>query len=214
MTTARNATVPPSNDIRQRRGDFVTHLYRLNRSISSDNRHVAAEARRTLARLRRCFAGPRQEADAYQTVFDFDPPEAEQHIWLLVAGLFALHPQPQAQDVHDRSSIGTAMGLLAQDRGDSVHRRFTQLVSVDAASLPHYLRQCVQLLATATIPLNYYRLLDELVELLIDDPHGRNADRRQRVRLTWARDYHRASRPHHPADTEDETEPATPDTTA
>jgi hypothetical protein len=33
MTTARNATVPPSNDIRQRRGDFVTHHYLQNPSI-------------------------------------------------------------------------------------------------------------------------------------------------------------------------------------
>ncbi|MER6717134.1 type I-E CRISPR-associated protein Cse2/CasB [Streptomyces sp. NPDC000877] len=214
MTTTPKVTAPPPNDTRQRRGDFVTHLYRLNRSISSDNRHAAAEARRTLARLRRCFAGPRQEADAYSTVFDFDPPEAEQHIWLLVAGLFALHPQAQPQDTHGRASIGTAMGLLAQDRGDSVQRRFTQLVSVEAASLPHYLRQCVQLLATSAIPLDYHRLLDELVDLLIDDPYQRNADRRQRIRLTWARDYHRASRPHHPANAEAAPEQTTPDTTA
>ncbi|MGW2710441.1 type I-E CRISPR-associated protein Cse2/CasB [Streptomyces sp. NPDC001356] len=212
MTTARNAAAPAPNDTRQRRADFVTHLYRLNSSISSDNRHAAAEARRTLARLRRCFAGPRQEADAYQTVFDFDPPEAEQHIWLLVAGLFALHPQAPPRDAHGRASIGTAMGLLAQDRGDSVQRRFTQLVSVETSSLPHYLRQCVQLLATASLPLDYYRLLDELVGLLIDDPYGRNADRRQRIRLTWARDYHRASRPY-PANTEAEPEPTTVDTT-
>ncbi|MFD4611916.1 type I-E CRISPR-associated protein Cse2/CasB [Streptomyces sp. NPDC058440] len=193
MKTAHSNTASQWDGIRQRRGDFVTHLYRLHRTISSNNVHAAGEARRVMARLRRCFAGPRQEADAYETVFDFDPPEAEQHIWLLVAGLFALHSQPQPEEQHRRASIGTAMGLLAQDRGDSVRRRFTQLVSVEGPSLPHYLRQCAQLLSTAAIPLDYYRLLDELVDLLTDDPHGRNTERRQRIRLTWARDYHRAS---------------------
>ncbi|MER6543152.1 type I-E CRISPR-associated protein Cse2/CasB [Streptomyces sp. NPDC001250] len=193
MTTARPAA-PHTDGLQQRRGDFVTHLYRLHHTMSSDNRHAAAEARRTMARLRRYFAGPRQEADAYTTVFDFDPPETEQHIWLLVAGLYALHPQARHGE-GNRPSIGTAMGQLAQDRGDSVQRRFTQLVSVETASLPHYLRQSVQLLATADIPVDYYRLLNELVDLLTDDPYGRNADRRQRIRLTWARDYHRANRP-------------------
>ena len=210
MTTPRPAPGQPDS-IQQRRGEFVTHLYGLHRSMSSDNRHAAADARRTMARLRRCFAGSRQEADAYTIVFDFDPPETEQHIWLLVAGLFALHPQPHHRE-RSRPSIGTAMGQLAQTRGDSVQRRFTQLVSVETAALPHYLRQCVQLLATADIPLDYYRLLTELVDLLADDPYGRHTERRQRIRLTWARDYHRASHPT-PAATADPAT-ATADTTA
>ncbi|WP_329348883.1 type I-E CRISPR-associated protein Cse2/CasB [Streptomyces sp. NBC_01261] len=213
MTTAHNDTASQRDSVRRRRGDFVTHLYGLHRTISSDNRHAVAEARRVMARLRRCFAGPRQEADAYETVFDFDPPEAEQHVWLLVAGLFALHPQPRLEKRHHRASIGTAMGILAHDRGDSVRRRFTQLVSVEGPSLPHYLRQCVQLLSTAAVPLDYYRLLDELVELLTDDPYGRNTQRRQRIRLTWARDYHRAGRPDGAA-TEDEPETGPEEPTA
>ncbi|MFI0511177.1 type I-E CRISPR-associated protein Cse2/CasB [Streptomyces sp. WSLK1-5] len=210
MTTAH----PPAgraDGIQQRRAAFITHLYGLHRSMSGDNRHAAGEARRTMARLRRCFAGPRQEADAYSTVFDFDPPEPEQHIWLLVAGLFALHPQPHHGE-RARPSLGTAMGHLAQTRGDSVQRRFTQLVSVETTALPHYLRQCIQLLATADIPLDYYRLLNELTDLLADDPTGRQAERRQRIRLTWARDYHRASRPAPAAPAEPEPAPA--DTTA
>jgi CRISPR system Cascade subunit CasB len=210
MTTGHPPAAQPGG-IQQRRSAFVTHLHGLHRSMSSDNRHAAGDARRTMARLRRCFAGPRQEADAYTTVFDFDPPESEQHIWLLVAGLFALHPQPHHGE-RSRPSIGTAMGQLAQDRGDSVQRRFTQLISVETPALPHYLRQCVQLLATADIPVDYHRLLNELLDLLADDPYGRNAERRQRIRLTWARDYHRASRPTPAAKAEPAPAPA--DTTA
>ncbi|MFE7650204.1 type I-E CRISPR-associated protein Cse2/CasB [Streptomyces phaeoluteigriseus] len=209
MTTTPPSTTPPLDPLR-RRGDFITHLYRLHRSMSSDNPHAAAEARRTMARLRRCFAGPRQEADAYGTVFDFDPPETEQHIWLLTAGLYALHPQTRQEASNGRPSIGAAMGQLSKDRGQSVQRRFTQLVSVEIPSMPHYLRQCVQLLATADIALDYYRLLDELVTLLVDDPHARNAERRQRIRLTWARDYHRASRPN-PFPATAESDPTSPD---
>ncbi|MGW0334735.1 type I-E CRISPR-associated protein Cse2/CasB [Streptomyces sp. NPDC003011] len=162
--------------------------------MASDNKHAAAQARQAMALLRRCFTGARQEADAYDLVFDFDPPEAEQHIWLLTAGLFALHPQTRPQEHDRKSSLGAAMGRLAKERGDSVKRRFTQLVSVEEQAMPHYLRQALQLLRTGGVPLDFYRLLDELTELLADDPRGLNADRRQRIRLTWARDYHRTSR--------------------
>ncbi|MFF3313656.1 type I-E CRISPR-associated protein Cse2/CasB [Streptomyces sp. NPDC002952] len=210
MTATPSPAMEFPDGLRRRRSDFVSHLYRLNRAISSDNPHQAADARRTMARLRRCFASPRQEADAYSTIFDFDPPETEQHIWLLTAGLFALHPQPRADGTNGRPSVGTAMGRLAQDRGASTQRRFTQLVSVETAALPYYLRQCIQLLATTDGALDYYRLLDELVVLLADDPYGRNDDRRQRIRLTWARDYHRASRPGTSPDTV-EHDPNSPD---
>lgn len=191
MTTVSNGT-DDRTSVRQRRADFITHLHGLHRGLSSDNRYNAGEARRVMAQLRRCFSSPRYEAEAYDTLFDFDPPEAEQHVWLLIAGLFALNPQPWPGNAHRRSSVGTAMGRLAQERGDSVRRRFTQLIAVESPAIPYYLRQAVQLLSTAAVPLDYYRLLDELADLLTEDPHGYKADRRQRIRLTWARDYHRA----------------------
>lgn len=188
-----NATHESRDTVRQRRSDFITYLYRLHRDLISPNTHAAAQARRTLATLRHCFARPRQEVEAYDVIFDFNPPESEQHIWLLAAGLFALHPQPQPETPH-RNSLGGAMGHLARERGDAVKRRFTQLVSVEPQALPHYLRQAVQLLRTGNVPMNFYRLLDELIELLADDPHGARSDHRQRIRLTWARDYHRCSK--------------------
>ena len=96
-----------------RRREFVTFLYRVHRSLTADSRYAAADSRAILARLRRSFAGPRQQAEAYQIVFDFDPPEHEQHIWLLVGGLFALHPRPRPESSERGMSIGAAMGALA-----------------------------------------------------------------------------------------------------
>jgi CRISPR system Cascade subunit CasB len=170
----------------QRRRLFVDSLYRYHASLEGARPH-AAEARRVLARLRRSLAGPQQETEAYDVVFAHDPPESEQEVWLLLAGLFALHPQPRPR-ADKRGSIGSAMRELAQRRGDSVNRRFQQLLATDPDALPHYLRQSVQLLRSDNVAVDYSQLLDDLVIVL--GPHSRDDDVR-RVRLRWARDYHR-----------------------
>lgn len=149
---------------------------------------MAAPARQKLARLRRSFAGPHQEAEAYSVVFPFDPPVPEQEVWLLVAGLFALHPQPPTARWR---SIGGAMRLLGTDRGDAARRRLAQLLSVDGRHLPHYLRQTVTLLRSAEITFDFHMLLNDLTVLLrseftADDAHA--------VRLRWARDFYRPER--------------------
>jgi CRISPR system Cascade subunit CasB len=187
----------------QRRKAFVNHLYGLHTRLVSDNHHQAAEARQVLARLRRAFNGPRQEAEAYDVVFHYDPPEAEQETWLLLAALFALHPQPRTRDTHLRT-LGAAMGALAKRRGESVNRRFVQLVSVDWAALRHYLRQAVQLLRSDGIPLDYQRLLEDLLVLQRDPRGGQQA---HRVRLAWTREFHLAQRPQRPTTSDETTVP-------
>ncbi len=176
-----------------RRRDFVTFLYRVHRNLTADNRYAAADSRAILARLRRSFAGPRQQAEAYQIVFDFDPPEYEQHIWLLVGGLFALHPRPRPAGSERGMSIGAAMGALADAGAVSASRRFTQLISVDHKAFAYYLRQAVQLLRGGLVGLDYYRLLDELTVLLAEDKTGQHAQRAQDIRIAWIRDFHRDS---------------------
>lgn len=171
---------------RQRRRLFVDSLYRCHAALGGERRR-AAEARRVLARLRRSFAGPRQEAEAYDVVFQYNPPESEQEIWLLLAGLFALHPQPRPSG-DKRGSLGSAMRELAKRRGTSADRRFQQLLAADRNALPHYLRQAVQLLRTDNVALDYDRLLEDLITVL--GPQSRDIDGR-RTRLRWARDYHR-----------------------
>lgn len=175
-----------SDTLIQRRREFVNYLYGLHVGLGSPNPRQAAESRQALARLRRSFAGPRQEAEAYDVVFSQNPPQAEQEVWLLVAGLFALHPQPCPSGL-PRRSLGSAMSVLVQRRGESVNRRFVQLVSVDQNGLPYYLRQAVQLLRAENVPLDFGQLLNDLIELLRD---GHPEGAAYRVRLGWARDFH------------------------
>lgn len=168
----------------ERRRAFVRHLYGLYHALSSDNNpRRSAEARQMLARLRRAFAGQQQEAEAYDVVFPHDPPVGEQELWLLVAGLFAIHPH--GNTARGRS-IGGAMRLLADERS-STRRRFTQLLSVDPPAMPHYLRQTIQLLRSGDVAVDYHLLLADLVAM-------RSREEAHRVRLRWARDYHRPAR--------------------
>lgn len=170
-----------------RRRRFVRALYGLHSALGQDS-PAAAQARQKLARLRRSFAGPQQEVEAYSVVLPFDPPIAEQKAWLLVAGLFALHPQPPTARWR---SIGGAMRLLATERGDAARRRLEQLLSVDGSHLPHYLRQAVTLLRSAEITFDFHLLIEDLIVLL---PSEFTADEAHAVRLRWARDFYRPER--------------------
>lgn len=165
----------------ERRRAFVQELHRLHWAHASDNQRLSGDARRTLARLRRSFASPVQQAEAYEFVFPHDPPKREQELWLLVAGLFALHPH--GNTARGRT-VGGAMRLLADERV-SAQRRFTQLLSVDPQHLPYYLRQMIQLLRSGDVAIDYHRLLTDLVSISFgpETPHE--------VRLRWARDYYR-----------------------
>lgn len=175
--------------IEQRREEFIAHLYRLHYHLTSPNQRLQADARRTLARLRRSFAGARQEVEAYEIVFAHDPPRSEERTWLLVAGLFALHPQPYPTGAGART-MGASMRVLEARRGESATRRFLQLVSADRNALPHYLRQAVRLLDSSDVSLNYRRLLPDVHVLLGDRP-----ELAQNVRLDWTRDFYRQPSP-------------------
>jgi CRISPR system Cascade subunit CasB len=96
--------------------------------------------------------------------------------------------------------MGGAMRIMARQRGESVERRFIQLLSVDRSALPHYLRQAVQLLRTDEVAIDYDRLLADVLVLLRGNFLDPDA---HRVRLQWARDFHRIDR------TEKATNPVT-----
>ncbi|MFC5059731.1 type I-E CRISPR-associated protein Cse2/CasB [Saccharothrix xinjiangensis] len=172
--------------VRDRRQAFVDSLYARERGTRSKNPRYAGECRQALARMRRMFSGARQQADAFEYVFPHDPPRSEQEVWLLVAGLFALNPQPP-RSRKGRRTLGASMGELKARTGATADRRFTQLLARDRDALPHHLRQTIRLLASHDIPVDHHQLLDDLIVLLGDDYRG---DHAHQIRLYWAREYH------------------------
>ncbi|ANN17249.1 type I-E CRISPR-associated protein Cse2/CasB [Amycolatopsis orientalis] len=173
-----------TTSVAERRDTFVKALYSLHAGASSGIPKRQSECRQALARLRRSLTGSRQQTAAYEIVFRHDPPESEQEVWLLVAGLFATHPQPARRG---HRSLGSSMRALREKRGDAAARRFEQLLGRERDVLPHHLRQIVRLLASDDIPVNYSSLLDDLVVLMGEGYRDNSA---HRIRLRWARDFH------------------------
>ncbi|MFI6287077.1 type I-E CRISPR-associated protein Cse2/CasB [Streptomyces sp. NPDC051018] len=194
-----------------RRDAFVSHLHSLATARESDATHQVARGRAELAVLRRGFSGGRHQAQAYGVVVPYSPAEEEQDVWLLVSGLFALHPLPRSLGGPHAPTLARSLGALARVKGSSVERRFTDLVSVEGAALEHQVRQAVRLLHGSHTPLNYGQLLDDLVVLLSTDQTDHRVKERQRVRLRWISDYHHdpVARPRM-ADGEPGDDPGTP----
>ncbi|ASO21803.1 CRISPR system Cascade subunit CasB [Actinoalloteichus hoggarensis] len=184
MTTETQATRRARN-----RDVFTDSLYLLHSKLNSENPYLVSEARRALASLRRSLSGTHQASHAYRLVFDALPAEGEQEAWLLVGGLFGIHPQPRQARGRDSSrTLGIAMRDLKGDGENTIDRRFEQLLGVDRRNLPHYLRHMVQLLRSKKIALDYGLLLDDVIVLLGERTEEAT---KRRVRLAWARDYHR-----------------------
>ncbi|WP_214103566.1 type I-E CRISPR-associated protein Cse2/CasB [Acrocarpospora catenulata] len=167
---------------------YINYLHGLQRALQSDKPHQVADARRTLAQLRHSFVEGRQY-QAYEIVFQHAPPlrQNEAEVWLLVGGLFALHPLIW-KDSGGAHSFGASLGKLRKKLDSpAVDRRLTVLLAKDGHSLPHHVRQAVRLLSAHDVPVHYRQLLDDLVVLLGEDHRG---DVASRVRLRWAQEYY------------------------
>lgn len=171
-----------------RRRAYVAYLCGLESALRSNDRRRAAAARRTLAHLRYSFVDGRRY-QAYEAVFQRGQPQdsEEAEIWLLVGGLFALHPLNWKND-NGPHSLGASLGRLRKKLDSpAVDRRLTVLLAKDRHSLPHHLRQAVRLLSAHDVPVNYRQLLEDLVVLLGKYHRG---DRASAVRLRWAQEYY------------------------
>ncbi|GGX22780.1 type I-E CRISPR-associated protein Cse2/CasB [Streptomyces noursei] len=197
MTEQSTSTTPASRVPRERQEAFVRSLYALapGQRLGSDGQDATqGTARDVLAHLRRSATQDQPNLTVCSLVFEHDPPRSQVHAWLLTANLFGHAPQA-APAARERYSLGSALGQLASGRqGDGVKRRMEHLLAAEPTSLPYYLRQAVRLVYQAGIPLDFLKLLQDLVVLLSHGQDGQGSDGRDRLLLRWAAEYHGASR--------------------
>lgn len=129
---------------------FIGHLEKLRDQ----------EDRRALAILRR--GAGRQPG----TVFELAPlvvPWVPEIRYLedgafLVAALFALHPAPGG-----KGTLGKAFAGIAKD-SESIEQRFTALLNCNREDLPLHLRQAISLLHSKEVPVDWRRLLRDVLD--------------------------------------------------
>ena len=128
--------------------------------------------RAALATLRRAHGGE-TPYEAYRYLpADLRPWEEEAA--LLIASLFALHPGEGG-----RGTLGTAFRRMLE-KTDSVEGRFMALLNSHVDDLPNHLRQAVSLLKSKEVPIDWRKLLDDI--LLWDHP-------KHCIQKRWARNF-------------------------
>jgi CRISPR system Cascade subunit CasB len=152
-------------------GRFVAHLQEL---ANRRDRGPLAALRRSLS------ASPASAFESYPYVIPWLPEDRSTTLetaFFLVAGLFATHPQSDP----DSGNFGQAFGLL-REKSISMERRFVALLSSPWEDLREHLRHAVTLLRAAAVPIDYGRLLEDLIRW--------NAESRS-VQRAWARSFWR-----------------------
>ncbi|MBW1988647.1 MAG: type I-E CRISPR-associated protein Cse2/CasB [Deltaproteobacteria bacterium] len=155
-------------EIAERLNRFLEHLESLR---DKGDRGALAQLRRGLAN------GPEQDPGVFRHVFPFVAGRPrDEDVCLLLASLFALHPEPGGQ--------GNMGDVFRRIRGvtdsDSVEGRFMALLNCRGEDLSLHLRHAVSLAKANDVPVNWKQLLTDL----------RLWDHERRfVQRDWARGY-------------------------
>jgi CRISPR type I-E-associated protein CasB/Cse2 len=151
---------------------LVRHLIYLADTVDS-----VPESRAALAELRRGLTEPLRIARhvvPYLPEGRFSP---DRETWLyFIASLFALH-----RNHADGVSLGSAFRHMKGD-SDSIEGRFLALLSAKPDHLDTHLRHAIRLLASRGVPLDWYRLANDIV-------HWDDEGKRKQHQL--ARDFYR-----------------------
>lgn len=142
---------------------------------------AARQDRAALARLRASLQEDRK-LEGLSIVLPFiarreKSPEHAEDDALLIAGLFALHPES------GQTKLPSALRLLSQT-SDSVELRFLALLGADKADLEQHLRHAVSLVGSHGVALDW-RDLHRTVRFW---NHPFNRSRRQWARAFWTSD--------------------------
>lgn len=105
----------------------------------------------------------------------------------MIAPLYALHPQQVEQG--NMGSHFRQLGDHDAPPPTAVERRFVALLSAGSEELPDVLRQCVLLLKSRSIGVNWLQLFADLLQ------SHRTENGRDKVRRAWSRDFWREKLP-------------------
>ncbi len=162
---------------------FVRHLEVLRDGKGDE---ISTEApvprpdRAAMTTLRRALSGEERDIlPAYQHLNRYLPlnPKEQNHC-ILIAALFADH-----QKGSEQGTLGSHLAdLVRMDPGKQTvaNRRFTQLLTAHIDDLPACLRHIVSLLKSVGIPINWSRLLRDVLHWEVDG---------ERTRRQWAYDF-------------------------
>lgn len=108
--------------------------------------------------------------------------------YFTVAALFGLYPRESwGADERQATNLGASLGLLHRStEGDSVERRFVQMLNAPGEDLPQHLRQAVSLLKANDLPISWSELL---ADVIFWDGEERRVQRR------WSRAFWRGGEP-------------------
>jgi len=143
---------------------------------------VIKEKRAALAALRRGLGrAPGTASEMYPHVVRWlpsNPKAVQDDAFYIVASLFALHPVSRSDETsYGRSLAETA---VARKAAAAVERRFMALLNAHSDDVHHHLRHTVALLRATATPVDWGRLLGDLMKW--------NRPNRQ-VQRAWARDF-------------------------
>jgi CRISPR system Cascade subunit CasB len=159
-----------SLDTRQKA--FVGYLLNLAKEGRED-RGALADLRSGLGKE------PGEMAGVHKHVVPYLPEAKWDDRWYYVtATLFGLFPKHQKG-----RSLGAAFRPL-RSKSDSMEARFVALLNAHADDLADHLRHVVSLLKSNEQPLDWFQLLDDLLQW--DHPEGQ-------VELRWARDFYKSN---------------------
>jgi CRISPR system Cascade subunit CasB len=161
----------PVVDRKQRPEAFIGMLLQLDKE----------QNREAIAHLRGYVRGTTDDAiraAKYVAPFLGENAYPSDHWFYVVGGLFAFHPA----HTEERVSLGKALGRLRGESG-SMDQRVLALLATSADALDKPLFQSISLLRANGIPLNFFRLLNDL---------GRWGSDNNQVQKNWARDYFRS----------------------
>lgn len=155
-----------------RQKSFIGYLLSLVKEGQED-RGALADLRSGLGKQ------PGEMARVHKHVVPYLPEQRYDDRWYYItATLFGAFPNQR-----NRRSLGAAFSAL-RAKSDSMEARFVALLNAHPDDLDDHLRQAISLLKTNEQPLDWFKLLDDLLQW--DHPEGH-------VQLRWARDFYRST---------------------